>query len=408
MKVLVYTHAFAPKIGGAETYVMLLAGGLTQQSDGAGRQAAVVTVATPTPAGEMNDSSLPFRVIRRPSLRTLLGLMCNADVVHLAGPCLLPMLLGLALRKRVVVEHHGYQAICPNGLLFYEPTKTVCPGHFMARRYRKCLQCEATTVGWVKSTIELLLAFPRRWACKKVSLNLPISHHVRKRVRLPRTRVVYYGIPDLEQRVKPFREERADPGLSGATFAYVGRLVKEKGLPVLFQAVRQLKSAGRDFRLKIIGDGPERANLEEFAVSLGIDSKVSFTGRLQGDALQSLLQDVSVVVMPTLMEETAGLAVMEQMMRGRIVIASDIGGLSEVVDDAGLKFAPGDAAGLASCLQRVLDDPSLRELLGKKARERALRLFSQDRMVAEHLAVYQPPSAADLQKSVIRGTEPNA
>jgi glycosyltransferase involved in cell wall biosynthesis len=382
MKVLIYSHAFAPMVGGVETYVMLLAEGLAER-------AVRVTLVTPTPAGDMDDAKLPFRVVRQPSTLEVWHRLRGADIVHLAGPCLQPMLLGLALRKRIVVEHHGYQAVCPNGLLLYEPANAVCPGHFMAHHYHKCLQCEATSLGWMRSVFELLLSFPRRWACKRVALNLPISHHVRQRVRLPRSRVVYYGIPDLQRDTPLAGGQRAEPGCCSPTFAYVGRLVKEKGLPVLLQAARQLKSAGSRFRLKIIGDGPERANLTESGLSLGIESEVAFTGGLQGGALQAALKDVSVVVMPTVMEETAGLAAIEQMMRGKIVIVSDIGGLGEVVDDAGLKFAPGDAAGLASCLRRVLDDPSLVEVLGSKARERALRYFLQERMIAEHLALYR-------------------
>jgi glycogen(starch) synthase len=382
MKVLIYTHGFAPKVGGVETYVTLLAEGLAER-------AVQVTLVTPTPAGGMDDTKLSFRVVRQPSTAEIWHQLQDADIVHLAGPCLRPMLLGLALRKRIVVEHHGYQAVCPNGLLLEEPANAICPGHFMAHRYHKCLRCEATSVGWTKSVFELLLSFLRRWACKWVALNLPISHHLQKRIRLPRSRVVYYGITDLQRDTKPFHEERDKSGMPSATVAYVGRLVKEKGLPVLLQAARQLKTAGSGLRLKIIGDGPERANLQESVIVLGIDKEVDFTGQLQGDGLQAALEDVSAVVMPSLWEETAGLAAIEHMMRARIVIGSNIGGLGEVIADAGLRFPAGDAAALASCLQRVVDDPSLVRVLGSKARERALRFFLQQRMISEHLGLYR-------------------
>jgi glycosyltransferase involved in cell wall biosynthesis len=368
-------------IGGVETYVMLLAQGLSERD-------IHVTLVTPARAAGMDDARFPFRVMRRPRTAELWRELRTTDILHLAGPCLWPMLLGLVLRKPVVVEHHGYQAVCPNGLLLYEPTNTVCPGHFMAHRYQKCLQCEASSVGWMRSVFELLLTFPRRWACKRVVLNLPISHHLGKRIRLPQSRVVYYGIPDLQRDPPSVGGECTEPECSSPTFAYVGRLVKEKGLPVLLQATRQLKNAGSHFSLKIIGEGPERANLEKSAIALGIDSQVGFTGQLQGNALQAALEDVSAVVMPSLWEETAGLAAMEHMMRGRIVIASDVGGLGEVVDDAGLKFSMGDVTGLASCLRCVLEDPSLVRVLGRKARERALRLFLHERMIAEHVALY--------------------
>lgn len=381
MKVLIYSHAFAPKIGGVETYVMLLAQGLAER-------AVHVTLVTPTPADGMNDSGLPFRVVRRPSSKTLLRQLWAADVIHVAGPCLLPMLLGLAFRKPVVVEHHGYQAVCPNGLLFYEPTKTACPTHFTEKRYNKCLRCNATNSDYFRSLAKLLLTFPRRQLCNMVSLNAPISHHVNNRLALPRSKVIYYGIRDPLRGTESLDNGQCQIPLP-LTLAYVGRLVNEKGVPVFLRAASQLKEGGYHFRLKIVGDGPERENLEEMVTAFGLSGCVGFTGQLQGQSFETALDDVSVVVMATLMEETAGLAAIEHMMRGRLVIASDIGGLGEVVDGVGLKFAAGDISGLRSCLQRVLDDPGLVEVLGKKARKRARELFLQQRMIAEHLAVYR-------------------
>jgi glycosyltransferase involved in cell wall biosynthesis len=80
---------------------------------------------------------------------------------------------------------------------------------------------------------------------------------------------------------------------------------------------------------------------------------------------------------------------MEQMMRGRLVITSEIGGLGEVVGAAGLRFAAGDADALTACLKRALDDPELARKMGTQARSRALSLFRQERMVEDHLAAYR-------------------
>ena len=141
MKLLIYSHAFAPMIGGVETVVMSLAMGLSSLGSSDGRVRPSVTVVTPTPRGVFDDESLPFRVIRRPSFPHLISLIRTADVVHLAGPSFLPLLLGWFFRKPVVVEHHGFHTICPNGQLLYEPTQSPCPGHFMARRHGECLRC---------------------------------------------------------------------------------------------------------------------------------------------------------------------------------------------------------------------------------------------------------------------------
>jgi glycosyltransferase involved in cell wall biosynthesis len=93
--------------------------------------------------------------------------------------------------------------------------------------------------------------------------------------------------------------------------------------------------------------------------------------------------------MPSVWEETAGLAAIEQMMRGRLVIASKIGGLAEVVDEAGLTFPAGDAQALADCMLTVLQGPSIIESVGRTARDRALRFFRRERMIEDHAHVYR-------------------
>jgi glycosyltransferase involved in cell wall biosynthesis len=93
--------------------------------------------------------------------------------------------------------------------------------------------------------------------------------------------------------------------------------------------------------------------------------------------------------MPSVWEEAAGLAAMEQMMRGRLVIASKIGGLAETVGDAGLVCQPGDVADLARCMREVLEDRSLMTSLGRKGRERAVSLFPRERMITAHDAIYR-------------------
>ncbi|MFZ0820073.1 MAG: glycosyltransferase family 4 protein [Candidatus Acidiferrales bacterium] len=392
MRILIYSHAFAPQIGGVETYVMLLARGL------ASRKAippVQVTVATLTPKGAFDDSTLPFRVVRRPGFFRLAGLIRNADVIQLAGPLFSAMFLSWFMRKTVVVAHHGYPPICPNGLLFYEPAQAVCPGHFRARRYRECLRCNAVTVGWLKSLSMLLFTFPRRRLSKKVAANVSVSTHLLARLELPRSQVIYTGIADASLDGQPQRGSHP-PG-SPLIFAYLGRLVTLKGLSLILHAAERLQDERFNFRVKFIGDGPELAQLKSLAAKLGLSERVEFTGFLSGAALDAAMNEIAVVLMPSIWEETAGLSAIEQMMRGRLVIGSDIGGLGEVVGDAGLRFPPGDAEALARCMKSVLDHPGEIARLGVAARRRALQLFSEQRMVDEYLEVYkrvaQPASA---------------
>jgi glycosyltransferase involved in cell wall biosynthesis len=382
MKVLIYSHFFAPVIGGAESYARLLATGLSNAAERETRGAVEVTVATETPADGFMDSSLPFRVVRRPGLRQLFQLLHQTDIVHVVGPCVAPMLIAWMIRKPFIVEQHGYQSVCPNGLLVIEPDKRVCPGHFMARNYGQCLKCNKHE-GTVRSLRMWVLTFVRRWLCARAKVNIAISNHLQRRMRLRNSRTIYYGIPDLGVC------EGAEGNSSCVIcFAYLGRLVPEKGIGILIDAAGILKEDGRQFRLKIIGDGPERQDLERLAKERGLSDQVAFTGLLSGQALRNAMSDVSVVVMPSQWEETAGLSAMEQMMRGRLVICADVGGLGEMVDGAGLKFEMGNAAALAASMRSVMKNPGIVREFGQRARERALHFFTFDRMINDHLSLY--------------------
>lgn len=388
LKILIYGEYFLPVVGGVQTSMNLLARGLaalSAEEKESGARGVEVTVATRTAANGMDDASLPYSVVRQPGFWRLVRLIRESDVVHVAGPCLVPIAIAWLLHKPAVVEHHGYQAICPNGLLFQRPAQTVCPGYFMKRQYGECLRCCSSERGLGGRLRDLLLTFPRHWLCKKVDVNITISDHVAMRVRLPRSRTVYYGIDDPGSADdKHHVASRQTPQIG-----YVGRLFAEKGPTLLLHAAENLKNRGTALEVSFIGDGPERERLESLVDELGLRDFVTLTGDLRGEALDRAVSGIDVVVMPSVCEETAGLSAIEQMMRGRVVVAADIGGLSEVVGDAGLKFIPGDAQALAACLQHVIDEPARAKSLGAAARGRALQLFTRDHMIRQHLSIYR-------------------
>jgi glycosyltransferase involved in cell wall biosynthesis len=124
MKILIYGEDFLPLVGGAPNAMALLAEGLANRQmreTGSTARNLEVTLVTRTPAGKMDDSSLRYRVVRRPGFLHLARLIWRADLVHIAGPCFLPLVLARLLRKPAIVKHHGYQAVCPNGVLLMEP-----------------------------------------------------------------------------------------------------------------------------------------------------------------------------------------------------------------------------------------------------------------------------------------------
>jgi len=396
VKLLLYSHFFAPSFGGFETVVLSLARGLSERRDARGLAEFEVTVVTQTPAGHYDDSSLPFRVVRRPGHVQLWRLIRSCDVAHVAGPALAPVFLARLARKPYLIEHHGYQAICPNGLLFHHPANSVCPGHFQAGNYLECMNCNTKIEGHLGALRLLASTFLRRAGSCCAPANIAPSHHVAARLGLPRTAVTFHGVADPFAAAKGKKEA---PALENSNFAYVGRLVAEKGVSVLLEAVRQLRAEGRAVKVLIIGDGPERVRLEKRITASLLESCIRITGFLSGEALEHELRNVSTIVIPTIMEETAGLAALEQMARGRLVIASAVGGLKEIVEGAGLVFPPGDSLALADTMRRVLDEPGLASSLAALGRQRVLQKLFFETMIDAHAALYRELYARPLKKA---------
>ncbi len=380
-KVLIYSHFFAPSIGGVETVIESIARGLAGLHIPGGGRELDVTVVTETPAENSAHTSPSFRLVRRPSLLELWRLIGKADAVLVAGPGMVPMALAILRRRRLLVGHHGYQAICPNGLLFHHPTQSPCVGHFRAGRYWECLRCNAGNDGWRKSLALLLLTFPRRALCRMAAWNVPVSSHVAWRIELPRCHVAVNGIAGADSFG---RAGMLTPERGSLSVAYVGRLVVEKGAHVLIEAARLLKSRGRKVHIDIIGDGPERPRLERMASEFGVNDEVAFCGFQRGRDLDEFLRKAPVTVIPSVWEEAAGLVAIEQMLQGKLIVASDIGGLAELVGETALKFPPGDAQALAERIELILDQPELIGRLGSLARERALKEYTLERTIESY------------------------
>jgi glycosyltransferase involved in cell wall biosynthesis len=365
-------------VGGIETITMELAQRLALIANG-GSDAVQVTVVTPKSAMCVNEGHLPFKIIRKPTFTQLANLIRRADILHVAGTDMLPLLLGWLLRKRTVVEHHGFQTACPNGQMIYEPSQAPCPGHYMAGNHLQCLKCNAAG-GTIHTLKRWLLTSPRRWLCLRAQANVLPTAWLGSVLELPKMVTIHHGLPAREITVPP---RVADP----PSIVFLGRLVSTKGVHVLLQAVHKLPDC--DFRLNILGDGPERGRLEADVKSLGIEDRVSFRGYLPANEIEQFLADAHAVVMPSLGGEVFGLVALENMLRKKVLIVSEIGSLTEVVGDTGLSFPAGDAVALAGCLRRVLQSKEFSDEMGIKAFERASSLFTPERMVNDHLALYR-------------------
>ena len=185
------------------------------------------------------------------------------------------------------------------------------------------------------------------------------------------------------------RPGERDPA-RGFLVGYVGRLVPEKGVDLLLEAV-----AGMDgvWRLAIVGTGPERDRLGELARYLGLADRVSFEGELPSVRMPVFYRELDVLVVPSRSRpnwvEQFGRVLIEAMACGVPVLGSDCGEIPNVVGQAGLIFPEGDTEALRAHLVRLMRDRDLRAVLARRGRERVLAHFTQAQIGAQTVAVYR-------------------
>lgn len=171
---------------------------------------------------------------------------------------------------------------------------------------------------------------------------------------------------------------------AGVAIGSVGRLDGVKGYETLLDALASLTDA----HLLLVGDGPERAALEDRARRIGISDRLSITGWVAEP--RALLSSLDVFVLPSRLESFP-LSIVEAMLAGLPVVATDVGSVAEAVveGETGLLVPPGDAVALAAAIRSLADDPELRIRLGRNGRMRALELFTATSMAHAFDSAYR-------------------
>ena len=257
----------------------------------------------------------------------------------------------------------------------------------MAGHHSECLRCNATQ-GLFASWKLWLLTFARRLLCMRAAANITPTQWLGELLHLPGVTAIPHGL-EAGQGISPLVPQSNTP-----VIIFMGRLVTTKGVLLLFRAGKILHEQNRRFELLIIGDGPERPALEQFAQESQLAAIVRFAGRLTGAQVEAALAQAAVVVVPSLGGEVFGLVVAENMLRALPIIASDLGAFVEVLGGTGLSFRIGDAQDLAAKIGQLFDDPALAARYGQRARQRALDFCDKTRMIEAHARVYRDVRAA--------------
>jgi glycosyltransferase involved in cell wall biosynthesis len=186
---------------------------------------------------------------------------------------------------------------------------------------------------------------------------------------LPHRTIPQVGVP------LPLAVERAPH--TGLSIGFVGRLIPEKGLDLLFRAA--VKLVGR-WTITVVGTGPAQEELESLAERLGIAGRITWQGALPRSAVDGIWQRLDVVVVPSRATprwvEVTPRAALDAMAHAVAVVGSAAGAVPEILGDAGIAVPEEDVGALAEALQRLHDDPGEHLRLGTAGRRRVMDCFS--------------------------------
>ncbi|MEO2034331.1 MAG: glycosyltransferase family 4 protein, partial [Planctomycetaceae bacterium] len=340
MKILLLNDAATPS-GGAEILTM----GLRDQFCERGHDARLfassavyghgVADADYLCAGTTGSLRTVNRVANLSAYRKLRNVLSQfqPDVVHVRmfmtqlSPLILPLL------KRVPSIYHATwnEVVCPTGLKML-PDGSLCGDQAGRVCYRNgCLSAKA----WPLLMLQQRMF--RHWesAFDRVVAN---SHAIKASLEhegVTCDRVIYNGVP-----VGSRRPPLVDP----PTIGYCGRLSSEKGVDVLVDAFAKVLKIQPNCQLLIVGDGDQREPIWQRVNDAGVAKHVTMLGQVNPSSVERLLNPVWVQAVPSKCREGFGLVAAEAMMRGTTVVASNAGGLAEVVDggQTGSLVPPGD------------------------------------------------------------------
>ena len=213
-----------------------------------------------------------------------------------------------------------------------------------------------------------------------------------------RARTIYSGIRLADFPPKTSARLHVKPYILG-----IGRHVEQKGFDILIRAYNEFKkqvsqdeNAGEIPDLIIAGDGPMRAQLETLTQQLNLQDQITFVGRTSRAQTINWFQNCEFFVLPS-RKEPMGIVNLEAMAASKAVVASDVGGVPELVQNGvtGILVAPENVSALARALEELWKNPTKRTEMGVQGAER-VKKFDWDALAAQYLASYS--AALDLKR----------
>lgn len=307
MKIVLSSYAFYPAIGGIETASELLAAEFV-------RLGHEVRVVTQTPGADREGWG--FEVLRKPGACALLQAVRWCDVVFHNNISLHSLWPLLFVRRPWLVTHQTWIARLDRSLNWQDHLK-----RFLLRG---------------ASNISISRA---------VAGSIPVASEL---VPNPYRDDLFYAMPEVAR---------------DRDIVFLGRLVSDKGVDLLIEAVALLRDGGLTAGLTVVGSGPEEEKLKTLAQTLGVASQIDFVGPKSGMELARILNAHRVMAIPSRWAEPFGIVALEGIACGCVAVGSQEGGLPDAIGPCGVTFPNGNASSLAAALCDVLTQPGRWEQL---------------------------------------------
>jgi glycosyltransferase involved in cell wall biosynthesis len=228
-----------------------------------------------------------------------------------------------------------------------------------------------------------------------IAVSQAVGRHLTRDFNLDKKnlRVIYNSVsPELDYP----REEDYSYLKGSPTLGIIARLSQEKGHLELFSAFRQLIKEYPQARLLVVGSGKKEKELKSWVSRQGLSAQIIFLGNIP--ALKGLFKIIDVSILPSSLEGL-GLSILEAQANGVPVVASCVGGITEIIRDreTGILVKPGDSHGLYRGIRLLLEDNLLRSKIIDKAKQQIKQGFSLEGMARQVQSVYR--QAAEKRKS---------
>jgi len=196
--------------------------------------------------------------------------------------------------------------------------------------------------------------------------------------------VIYRGMPFKEIDAVPPENNLRRQFPDKKIIVYMGRLIYGKGIIHLLEAVRLLNRS--DIVLLVVGEGPERKKLEEYAREYNLTKQIIFPGSVPFSEAISILKISDIFVNPSY-NEGLPTSVLEAGTCKKAIIATNVGGTPEIIthNKSGIIIEPYDTEAIRNSIEKLIDDPKLRDTLGKNAREEIEQKFNWENSANAYL-----------------------